>query len=197
MRDRIAAQWWSQALHQYRDLYHTVTAEGVAVVSLPSVNEKQVELFEATLYQQLSQQQPSKTRRKSGKISKRKQNGSHCETVLFADASGLCDELAQAAQTAGIQGLQQMLPEHTAMIIYADQVQVGSEINAGAWHVIWSAQEETMLQNTLKELSRYLGFAETKLRLMVDTGHLKIQQHGKHLQFTCDGITATVMNEHP
>jgi hypothetical protein len=206
MRDKIAAGWWSQALHNYHDLYRTALAEGVTVSHVPVVNEEQIKLFEATLRQQLRQ-----GLRQAYKTSKRQQSNNDCDAVLFVDDSGVCPELAQAAHAAGIACLQQILPEHTVMIIYGDQVRIGSSTLDGsstlgdssphdgsnsahdhALRVLWSAQEETTLHNSLQTLSRFLGITEKKLRSMVDAGQLKIQQRGAHLQFTCDGITAVV-----
>ncbi|HEX8236957.1 MAG TPA: hypothetical protein VF600_13445 [Abditibacteriaceae bacterium] len=193
MKNRIAARWWSQALHNYHNLCTTAAAEGVTMTNLPAVNEKQLQIFETALRQQL-QQQMRKARRKKYKNSKAKRNGYSCEAVLFVDDSGLCNELAQAAQVADINGLEQMLPEHMVMVIYTDQVQVSgsNRISNGSLDIIWSAQEETALQNSLKALSKYLGIAEKRLRLMVDAGQLQIQQRGGRVQFACDGITSVI-----
>jgi hypothetical protein len=192
MRDTVAAGWWSQALHNYHNLHRTAIAEDITVQDLPVVSEEQVALFEATLRQQLHQQL-RRSGRKKDKASNHPQKSDGCDLVLFVDDSGICNELAQAAAAAGIGCLQQMLPEHVVMMVYSDQVQVRSNTTQDdAVRVLWSAQEEIALQNSLRLLSRYLGITERKLRPMVDAGQLKIQQQGTHLHFTCDGITAVI-----
>lgn len=192
MRDKVATEWWSQALYRYHDLHRTAVAEGVAVCDLPAVNEEHVELFEAALRQQLRRGLRQANRQKV-KSSGNRQHTDGCDVVLFADNSGVCEELAQAAQAARIERVQQVLPEHTVMMIYADQVLVGSNsAHDHALRVLWSTHDETALHNSLQAVSRYLGIAEKKLRPIIDAEQLRIQQRGGHLHFTCNGITAVV-----
>jgi hypothetical protein len=67
-------------------------------------------------------------------------------------------ELARQLRAAGIDCLQQILPEHTVMMIYTDQVQVGSNIDARprlASTLVGSAGNNAA--HSLQVLSHYLA----------------------------------------